>query len=412
MATLPSKYSPDAAEESPKTEAKALRDWRQYLRAPRELSLTRPGKFFLLLTLAVGFGAINTGNNLLFLLLGMMLSLIIASGLLSEAVIRNIRIRRRLPRQIEAGQPAPAAFQILNQGFWPALSFEISEQNPKGIAGPAKGIQLGPEKIPWWKFWRSQPQEDIRHVGATYCLRVSGQEELLLKTNYLFLERGRYELPGLQVSTRFPFGFFDKSRLFDAPTHLLVLPSPLPAMDWLGQIHALSGEAARNKQGTGEDFFGLRDYRPGEDQRAIHWKSTARRGAPVVRETEARERRALAIILDNRAPKAHISPSTRLAFEQGIRRLTGLLHLLSRQGYSLEFYSCETNTPHKALSDLSQILRHLAIIELRPFDFEPPSLPAQADKTRTLVHAGFGDVELFFSDSESNTSTKLSPEEF
>ena len=50
------------------------------------------------MTLLVGFGAINTGNNLLYLLLGMMLALILLSGVLSETTLRKLRVRRRLRR--------------------------------------------------------------------------------------------------------------------------------------------------------------------------------------------------------------------------------------------------------------------------------------------------------------------------
>lgn len=412
MATIPSKYSQQSSQGTEDRPKSGLKDWRQYLRAPRELSLTRPGKFFLLLTLAVGFGAINTGNNLLFLLLGMMLSLIIASGLLSEAVIRNIRIRRRLPRYIEAGRQAPAAFQIVNRGFWPALSIEIAEQNPRASSGPSKGVPLGPEKIPWWKFWRSQAQDAPRQLGATYCLRAPGKEQMLLKAHYFLPTRGRFELPGVQVSTRFPFGFFEKSRLFDAPAHLIVFPSPLPAPDWLGQLDAHHGEARRNKRGPGEDFFGLRDYRPGEDQRSIHWKSTARRGAPVVRETEMRERRAIAIILDNRAPSDHLSPSTEAHLERGLRHLAGLFQHLASRGYIVSLYSCDLRSPGEAPTELNQILHHLALIELRPASAAPPLAPnPEQQKDLTLISAGFGGVELSFDDLKGSTLRNFAQKE-
>ena len=52
--------------------------WRS-MKAPRKLKFTREGKFFVGITLGVGFAAINTGNNLLYLLLGMLLALIVVS---------------------------------------------------------------------------------------------------------------------------------------------------------------------------------------------------------------------------------------------------------------------------------------------------------------------------------------------
>ena len=58
---------------------------RRRLRPPRRLRFTREGRIIVLLSVGVGFAAINTGNNLLYLLLGWALSFIIASGVLSAA---------------------------------------------------------------------------------------------------------------------------------------------------------------------------------------------------------------------------------------------------------------------------------------------------------------------------------------
>jgi hypothetical protein len=51
----------------------------------RSLRFTKEGLSFVLFSLAVGVAAVNTGNNLLYLILAMMLSLIIVSGILSRA---------------------------------------------------------------------------------------------------------------------------------------------------------------------------------------------------------------------------------------------------------------------------------------------------------------------------------------
>ena len=68
---------------------------RRRLRPPRRLSFTREGRLLVLVAIGVGFAAINTGNNLLYLLLGWLLSFILASGFLSEATMRGLRVRRR-----------------------------------------------------------------------------------------------------------------------------------------------------------------------------------------------------------------------------------------------------------------------------------------------------------------------------
>jgi hypothetical protein len=53
---------------------------RRWFTPPRTLQITGAGRVYLLIALGVGLGALNTGNNLLYLLLGLMLSLIVLSG--------------------------------------------------------------------------------------------------------------------------------------------------------------------------------------------------------------------------------------------------------------------------------------------------------------------------------------------
>src|SRR5215510_7675755 len=79
--------------------------WWRRLRPPRRLSFTREGRIIVILSVGVGFAAINTGNNLLYLLLGWLLSFIIASGILSELTLKRLTVERRPPPRVFAGEP-------------------------------------------------------------------------------------------------------------------------------------------------------------------------------------------------------------------------------------------------------------------------------------------------------------------
>ncbi len=377
---------------------------RRRLRPPRLLSVTRAGKFFILMTLAVGFGAINTGNNLLFLLLGMMLSLITASGVLSEAVLRNLSVRRRLPRRLYANQRASGFFHLQNNGWWPALSVETSEQNPLVVAGPRTGQQVGPETIPWWMFWRSQTAERRASLAEAYCLRLEAHQTSRLTAHYQLSQRGEYRLPGIQLKTRFPFGLFEKTRRLQDPVELTVFPEPVEAHDWLGRLESEWGDSATNRRGRGEEFYGLRQYRPGEDQRLIHWKSTARRGEPVVRETEARHRHSLLIVLDNRAPGDEITDDDHRQFELAIRHLAGLIRRLDQRGYTTELTSPGQHIEATATDGIEGLLRHLAVIELQPSSSPAPPWPDSFDGS--IIEIGFQPML-----SEDATATTLGIDE-
>ena len=76
-----------------------LLPWRWFRRRTRkrELKFTREGKYFVAITIGIGLAAINTGNNLLYLLLGWLLSMIIASGSLSNMSLKRLTVRRRPP---------------------------------------------------------------------------------------------------------------------------------------------------------------------------------------------------------------------------------------------------------------------------------------------------------------------------
>lgn len=104
------------------------------------------------------------------------------------------------------------------------------------------------------------------------------------------LRRGVIHLDDLRVLLPDPFGLFQKCAKVKAPSaSLLVLPRrhPLPALKLPGgAAFKISGETNTNMIGTSGEFVGLRDYRPGDPLRQIHWKSWARTGRPIVKELE------------------------------------------------------------------------------------------------------------------------------
>jgi uncharacterized protein (DUF58 family) len=102
--------------------------------------------------------------------------------------------------------------------------------------------------------------------------------------------RGVIRLNDLRVLLPDPLGLFQKCvRVTAPPASLTVLPRryPLPAVRLPGGgAFKISGDANTNAIGTSGEFVGLRDYRPGDPLRQIHWKSWARTGRPIVKELE------------------------------------------------------------------------------------------------------------------------------
>ena len=102
----------------------------------RRLTFTRLGRWYCSLTVGIGFAAINTGNNLLFLVLGLLLASIVVSGVLSENAVRDVRVTRVLPLEAAVGAPALIGLSVVNgKKRAPSFSLELREANGEVTGG-------------------------------------------------------------------------------------------------------------------------------------------------------------------------------------------------------------------------------------------------------------------------------------
>ena len=234
-----------------------LRGW---WKPPRTMTITRVGRTYLVITMGVGLGALNTGNNLLYLVLGFLLSLIVASGVLSERCLRHLRIRRMLPSAACAGEPFAIRYQV-RRTSGRSFALELSEENR---------LVSGSVWVPW-----------------------VAQEEVVARSDCVVPRRGPVRLPGLRVTTTFPLGLFAKTRVLELEDQLVVYPRrgfvcvEPPERDGL-----LAGDGGNplRRDGTG-DVLGLREMTPGEDARRIHWLKSAAAGKLLKVEREREETR-------------------------------------------------------------------------------------------------------------------------
>src|SRR5688572_6678234 len=100
--------------------------FRHRFRATRPFKLTRAGWVFILYTIGVGAGAINTGNNLLYLAFGVFPGLIIASGTLSDMSLWNLDAEAIWPRSTSAGKAVMVPVRVTNRKrFLPTICVTI-----------------------------------------------------------------------------------------------------------------------------------------------------------------------------------------------------------------------------------------------------------------------------------------------
>jgi uncharacterized protein (DUF58 family) len=310
---------------------------RRFFTPPRRLRMTREGRYFVGIALAIGFAAINTGNNLLYLLLGMMLSLILASGILSEMSLRGLRIERLPPARIEAGRPFLMGVALANdKRRLPSFSVEVEDL----LGGAALDKKCWFLKVPAGK----QQRTSYRHQLP---------------------RRGRYVMTGFRLSTKFPFALFRKSRLVEQEAEVIVLPQVHPVMQPSPPLRPSMGEEQRSTRGRRGEFYGLRDFREGDDARDVHWRSTARRGRPMVREHEDEAARRVTLFVDNGLPGGAACDDAGLldGLERAISLAASLAAHYLERGYAARLVArgdavgWASGMPH-----LDRLLRFLALL--------------------------------------------------
>ena len=308
--------------------------WKR-IRPPRRLKFTREGKFFVGITLGVGFAAINTGNNLLYLLLGMLLALIIVSGLMSELSLRDLTVVRRLPLRAQVGRPHLVEIEVFNhKGKVPSYAIEVED------------LRAG------------QPADK-----RCFFLKISPKSAQVAAYRRTPAKRGRDKHVGFRIATRFPFGFFEKSREVPAEGELVIYPAVDPVQLPVLPAGRLVGGQASFGRGHGDDYLGLKLLRHGEDPRDVHWRKSAAVGQLVMRERARDARPDVVITVDNVRPD-DAKEEWFNTFERKIRDAAsrGVAHL--KRGDSV---TVRTTTGDAVRADRTSgadpLLRFLALLE-------------------------------------------------
>jgi uncharacterized protein (DUF58 family) len=241
---------------------------RRRFRAPRQLRVTGIGWYYLALTVGMGMAGINGGNNLILLTCGLMLGLVVASGILSERCLRGLTVLRHLPTSATVGQATLVGLELSN-----------------GKRAASFGILV--EEL------LDAPEPGARCQFALVAGRTSQQRSYSLTPR----RRGRMRLKGFRVATRFPFGLFEKSLEIDLPEEMRVRPAPLPCPAPEVLNGARGGEAPAASAGVGVDPWQLRPHLEGEDARTIAWGPSARTGQLLALEREQRARQSVELNL-------------------------------------------------------------------------------------------------------------------
>jgi len=222
--------------------------------------------------------------NLVLLLAYVMLLLWSVNFFLAGRGLSRLQARRRLDDTVFVGA---------------ACAGEIEVSNPGDV------VQYGIRFVD-----RRDEQQD-----QWFASRLDPGQKVNFAQTIRWPRRGRFTVPPLQAVSGYPFGLVQRSADLGSPVEVLVLPA-LGKLDadrfrrFLGYAergdHWESQATRRQPMGPAE-LHAIRPYQPGDSQRSIHWRTTARRGELMVREFEEESSENLVLIVDTWTPRTESS---------------------------------------------------------------------------------------------------------
>jgi len=326
----------------------------------RGLRPTRDGWWFITVVAGILVIALNTGNNQLYLLLGMLLTLVLGSWLLGEVSLRGVVPRRQPPPRVHAGHPFLMGIVLRNhKRRFPSFSIEVEDLCDDQVV-------------------------DKR----CYFLKIPAGRTQQTSYRHSLPRRGRYLFTAFRISTKFPFALFRASRYVEHASEVVVYPALIPLSHLPQALSAAVGEQLVSRLGRSGNFHAMREYRSGDDPRDIHWRSSARRNRLMVREYEVEAVQQVTLFIDNAlsAEEAR-DPRAREYLERVISWGASLGVFYLERGCAVRISVRSPAPPLPLLfspSSLSRMLTALALLETAapevPFQPLPPLPPLIGDR--------------------------------
>ena len=272
---------------------------------------TRPGLLALAALLASAVVGVDTNQTVAYQLFAILFVLVLFGMIEAWFFRSNIRVKRILPQFATAGDSFEYRVSIRNESAKTETGLALLENtvDPR----PAYEVFLaglrrkrhdvtGLRRYSVWDKWQGM-------IAANQPARLTEQplpdlpahRDIEIRPRVTTEGRGSVDFTGVTIARADRFGLFKAFAVTRQPDSLLVLPKryPLPRLSLPGaRIYQHGGMTMASSVGDSEEFLGLRDYRPGDPLKQIHWKSFARVGYPIVKEHQDEFFERHALVLD------------------------------------------------------------------------------------------------------------------
>ena len=256
------------------------------------MRVTRRGWAVAAIALLFYFFANQTQVGWLYVLSALAAGLWLATLALPGRMLRGLAASRRVLAPLAAGSSSGAELELhAGQPVTLELTFQNNSRLPVLLLRGLEPCALAP--LP--------DRNQILYIAA-----IAGRAAARVTIDTTCAQRGWFPFAPVPVETRAPFGLSRARRTLAAagPEGVLVFPEyrELEQLALFDQRPAAETNAAR--LGAAGEFIGVRDFRPGDPRRSVHWRSTARAGRLIVKEFAAETQPALTLALDLRAGAA------------------------------------------------------------------------------------------------------------
>lgn len=290
------------------------------------VKITKEGKRFLLATLLIAVAAVNTGNNLIYLICSLMLSFLVLSVVILRINLAGISLRVSVDHPVFSGEQTAAHFEMRNSNrLVPAYSLHITAPD---LSSPL------------------------------YLLYSAPQDRVKAQARISFRKRGLCTFGDFTVRSGFPFILFEKSSTVTVSGEVLVYPARMDVEELVPEIAGQEGSGAGKTTGSGDEIHSLREFRYGDDWRKIHWKASAKTSGLMVKEYALTDIRKITIILDN------LLPAEEAVFEKNLSLAGSLARYFLDDGYFVRVLSCKKVVPFGSGDEhLFKVLDILALLQ-------------------------------------------------
>ncbi|HEY2090724.1 MAG TPA: DUF58 domain-containing protein [Thermoanaerobaculia bacterium] len=289
---------------------------------------TRVGTSFLVFTFVIGFAALNTGNNPLYIALTFMLGCLLLSGIASKGGLKHLAIELRGAEEAWAGRPVSLVLRITNRSaIWNVRDVAIVSDD---LAQPV-------------------------------LVPIIGKRETIdVEASFLFQRRGIAHVKRIDLYTRYPFGFFLKKRRVRLEGDVVVFPRLLDEEAARERFRPIAGEQENaNRPGVGTEIHSFREYVRGDSLRQIYWKKSASLGRWIMKQTELDSARAVHVVFDPYKPRE----ASDEAFEELVSETATYLFHAARRGLTILFTMPRVTIVTSESESASAAFHALALVE-------------------------------------------------